>query len=278
INQETEIFGIIGNHVGSSLSPRIHNAAFAAVERNAVYIPFAVHDADQFIRRMVHPASREIEWNLRGLSVTTPHKLAVIQGLDEIDTTAGEIGAVNTIVVRDGRLLGYNTDAAGFIAPLGERYGALQNARCAVIGAGGAAQACLWALQKEGAECVLFARNREKALALAQAFNVECRQAENADFGGFDIVINATSLGMRGATEGATPAGVEQLRGVRLAYDLVYNPLQTRFLSAARDAGCETLGGFEMLLSQAVEQFRLWTGREPDVGVMRASAFAELSE
>jgi shikimate dehydrogenase len=255
------------------LSPRIHNAAFAGAERNAVFIPFEVHDAVRFLRRMVHPDSREIDWNMRGLSVTVPHKLTVIQCLDEIDPVAKEIGAVNTIVVRDGRLLGYNTDAAGFVVPLREQYGPLKDARCAVLGAGGAARACLWALHLEEAECTVFARDPQKAATLARAFGIECRQLSGADFGGFDVVINTTPLGTRGATEDETPATAEQLRGVRLAYDLVYNPIETRFLRAAREAECQTLGGMEMLLAQAVEQFNLWTGGEPDADIMRASAF-----
>lgn len=278
IDQTTEVFGIMGSPVGHSLSPRIHNAAFAATEMNAVFMHLEVHDAVQFLRRMVHPESREMDLNVRGLAVTTPHKSAVMPCLDEIDPTAKEIGAVNTIVVREGRLLGYNTDAAGFVAPLRAAYGSLQNARCAVLGAGGAARACLWALRREGAACTVFARNPQKAGPLARAFGLDCRPIANSGFGDFDIVINSTPLGTRGTTQDETPAGVEQLRGVRLAYDLVYNPIETRFLRAASEAGCSVLGGMEMLLSQAVEQFRLWTGLEPDAGVMRASALAKYDE
>ena len=193
-------------------------------------------------------------------------------------TFRSQIGkTVPATVVREGRLLGYNTDAAGFITPLRELYGSLKDARCAVLGAGGAARACLWALHREGAECTVFARNPEKAGPLARAFGIDCRQIANSGFGDFDVVINSTPLGTRGMTEDETAAAVDQLRGVRLAYDLVYNPTETRFLRAARDAGCRTLGGMEMLLSQALEQFRLWTGREPDANVMRASALAKLN-
>jgi len=135
----------------------------------------------------------------------------------------------------------------------------------------------LWALRKEGADVTLFARNPDKTKAFARSFNVECRPLPGAGFDGFDIVVNATPLGTRGEAENVTPATAEQLRGVRLAYDLVYNPLETRFLREARAAGCETLSGVEMLLAQAVEQFKLWTGNEPDVKVMEAAALRRLN-
>jgi 3-dehydroquinate dehydratase/shikimate dehydrogenase len=276
IDQETEILGLIGKPVGHSLSPYLHNAAFAASQLNAVYIPFEVRDARQFIGRMAHPRSREIDWNLRGLSVTSPHKSAVMDHLDWIDQAAQGIGAVNTILIKEDGLHGYNTDAPGFISPLQRKFGSLKAARCAIIGAGGGARAALWALHNEGAHVVLFGRDPDKAGPVAAEFGVEYRPLRAARFEAFDLVINATPLGTRGEREDDTPATVDQLRGVRLAYDLVYNPLETRFLREARTAGCETLGGIEMLVAQAVEQFKLWTGSEPDVEVMRAAALRGL--
>jgi 3-dehydroquinate dehydratase / shikimate dehydrogenase len=276
IDSQTQIFGIIGKPVGHSLSPIIHNAAFTAGGINAVYLPMEVQDAIAFMRRMAHPKTRELDWNLRGISVTAPHKATVMQFLDSIDPTAKDIGAVNTIVAKDSRLLGYNTDAEGFVSPLRTKLGDLRDARCAVIGSGGAARAVLWALRKEGAEATLVARNRERANDLAQRFKAACPPQRPEKFNGFDVVINATPMGTRGPTANETPATAEQLRGVRLAYDLVYNPSETRFLHEAREAGCETLGGIEMLLAQAVEQFKLWTGGEPDREVMRGAALNAL--
>ena len=277
IDRDTQILGIIGNPVGHSLSPRIHNAAFAASHLNAVYLPLEVHDAAGFMRRMARPKHRELDWNLRGLSVTAPHKSTVIGFLDWIDSAAREIGAVNTIVVDGDELRGYNTDAAGFIAALRAKFGSLAGAKCAVIGAGGAARAVLWTLQAAEADITLFARRVEKATELARQYEVSAEPLANAKFESFDIVINATPLGTRGENEKETAATAEQLRGVRLAYDLVYNPIETRFLREARDAGCETLGGLEMLLAQAVEQFKLWTGREPDREAMRAAVTGALA-
>jgi len=278
IDRETEIFGIIGKPVSHSLSPHIHNAALEAAGLNAVYIPFEVGDANEFMRRMVQPRSREIDWNLRGLSVTAPHKLTVMNRLDWIEPLAKEMQAVNTIVVRDDGLHGYNTDAIGFISPLRGRFGSLKHARCAIIGAGGAARAALWALNSEGAQVSLFARDPALAEFFARQFNAECKSIADANFNGFDVVINATPLGTCGEHENETPMTAEQLRGVRLAYDLVYNPLETRFLREAHAAGCETLSGFEMLIAQAVEQFKLWTGREPDAEVMRAAALRKFTK
>ena len=277
IDRETQIFGIIGNPVSHSLSPRIHNGALAAASLNAVFMPFEVHDVKQFIRRMVHPKSREIDWDLRGLSVTAPHKSTVMSSLDWIDPAAKDIGAVNTIVVRNDQLLGYNTDAAGFISALRERFGSLNAARCAVIGTGGAARAVLWALNAAGANITLFARNPEKGKELSTQFSAACEPLANARFEKFDIVINATPLGTRGEHQNKTAATADQLRGVRLAYDLVYNPIETRFIREAHEAGCEILGGIEMLLAQAVEQFKLWTDREPDKETMREAALRGLS-
>ena len=272
IDRQTEVFGIIGKPVGHSLSPRIHNAAFGASKINAVYIPVEVSDVNQFMRRMAHPRTRELDWNLCGLSVTAPHKATVMSWLDWIDPAAKEIGAVNTIVVRGSELHGYNTDALAFISPLRKKFGSLKDARCAIIGAGGGARAALWALRNQAARVELFVRDLDRAKSTAEGFGVDYRVLANAGFDGFDIVINATPLGTRGDQQDETPAVAEQLRNVRLACDLVYNPLETRFLREARAAGCETLSGIEMLLAQAAEQFKLWTGREPEVELMRAAA------
>jgi 3-dehydroquinate dehydratase/shikimate dehydrogenase len=276
IDRATHVFGIIGNPVSQSLSPHIHNAAFAANELNAVYLPLGVHDAVDFIRRMVHPKTRELDWNLNGLSVTAPHKSIVMQALDWIDPVCREIGACNTIVVRDDQLLGYNTDAAGFITALREAFGSIRDLRCAVVGAGGAARACVWALKQEGAHVTVFARDKSKTEFLAGTFGAQAGSFPAVTFKGFDVVINTTPLGTRGACEDQSIASNEQLHGVRLAYDLVYNPPGTKFLREAAIAGCQLLGGIEMLLAQAVEQFRLWTGQQPDLQVMRAAAFAKL--
>ena len=272
LDRQTEIFGLVGSPVSHSLSPRIHNAAFEATGINAVYIPFEVRDLNAFIRRMVHPQSREIEWNIRGLSVTAPHKLAVLDNLDWIEPPAREIGAVNTILIDGNGLSGYNRDAIGFIGPLVEKLGDLRGLRCAVIGAGGAANAGVWALRNKDAQVTVFGRAPERAASLAKKFDAEFSALDAAQFEDFDLVVNATPLGTAGQLQSQTPVAAAQLRGARLAYDLVYNPVETQFLREAREAGCQTLGGMEMLVAQATEQFRLWTGVSAPEGVMRAAA------
>jgi 3-dehydroquinate dehydratase/shikimate dehydrogenase len=277
LNRRSEIFGLIGLPVFHSISPQIHNAAFAATGMNAVYISFEVTNPETFLRRMVHPMTREIDWNMRGLSVTAPHKFAVMNHLDWIEPAAKEIGAVNTILVKDNGLSGYNTDALGFIQPLAEKFGELRTARCAVIGAGGAASAAVWALLREGAEVRIFARRPEAAEALAKRFHVASGALKDASFEGFDVVVNATTVGTVGPFELETPVTAAQLGGARLAYDLVYNPRETQFLREAREAGCEPLGGLSMFIAQAAEQFRLWTGASAPESVMYEAANRELS-
>ena len=277
INQQTEIFGLMGRPVSHSISPNIHNAAFVEAGVNAVYLPFEVHDAKQFLSRMAHPKSREIDWNLHGLAVTAPHKMAVIDGLDWIDPAAKEIGAVNTIVAQNNELHGYNTDAEGFIAPLRNRFGSLRNTRCAIIGGGGAARAALWALRNENAQVSVFVRETAKGKPVAQAFGFDCHSLADAQFDGFEIIVNATPIGTRGERESETPITAENFRNVRLVYDLVYNPVETRFLREARSAGCQTVGGIEMLIAQAVEQFKLWTGKDPNLEGMTAAALEALA-
>ncbi|HYY57965.1 MAG TPA: shikimate dehydrogenase, partial [Pyrinomonadaceae bacterium] len=271
IDRQTEIMGLMGSPIAHSVSPQMHNAAFAARGINGVYIPFEVREAEDFLRRMVHPRTRELDWRLRGLSVTAPHKSALFELLDHVDPPALEIGAVNTISVEDGGLVGYNTDAGAMLAPLVSRVN-LSGARCAVIGAGGAARAALWALQREGAETTLFARKPEKARPLAEKFGARCAQLECARFDGYELVINATPLGTRGESESETPATASQLRGAGLVYDLVYNPPETRFMLEALEAGCECIGGLPMLVAQAAEQFRLWSGEDAPLEVMREAA------
>jgi 3-dehydroquinate dehydratase/shikimate dehydrogenase len=261
IDDETMICGLIGLPVMHSVSPLIHNTAFAAEEINGVYLPFEVKDVDSFFKRMVDPRTRELNWNLRGLSVTAPHKQSVMQHLDWIDPNAKEIGAVNTVVIENDRLLGYNTDAAGLIEPLLQRFGPLADREVAIIGAGGAARAAVWALQQQQARVTLFVRNVEKAQKLAEVFNISCELLSSARFDGYDLVINATPLGS-GEHIDQSPATAGQLNGARCIYDLIYNPSETKLLREARQVGCETLGGMEMLVAQAKLQFELWTGKK----------------
>jgi shikimate dehydrogenase len=192
------------------------------------------------------------------LSVTAPHKQTVMDHLDWIEPDAREIGAVNTIVIEADRLLGYNTDAPGFIDPLLRKFESLAARRAAIIGAGGAARAAIWALIKQNANVTIFARNISKA----ESLGVSCQPLASATFKDYDLVVNTTPLGS-GAYIDQSPVTAEQLNRVHCAYDLIYNPADTRFLREARQVGCDTIGGLEMLVAQAKLQFELWTGKKP---------------
>jgi 3-dehydroquinate dehydratase/shikimate dehydrogenase len=266
LTRDSEIFGVIGNPIGHSRSPLMHNAVLKALGRNGVYLPFEVDSAADFVRDFVRPSTGKIDWRLRGLSVTIPHKLAIIPHLDLVDLTARRIGAVNTVVIEGNRLLGYNTDVIGAMKSLDELID-VKGARAAVIGAGGSARAICFGLSERGAETTVYARDLSKARLLADEFKTRAGTIEGFD-GQADLVINCTPIGMRGHSEGQAPVKAEQLRGVKLVYDLVYNPEETALLRDARAAGCRTLGGLAMLVGQAAEQFRLWTGLDAPVDVM----------
>jgi 3-dehydroquinate dehydratase/shikimate dehydrogenase len=270
LSRQTEIFGIIGNPVSHSRSPRIHNTALAALGRDGVYLPFEVADIDRFAREFLRPETRRIDWRLRGLSVTIPHKRSILPYLDSIDETARVIGAINTVVVEAGKVRACNTDVGGAMKPL-EALLDLKSARVAVLGAGGSARAICYGLKMRGAAIDLYARDLQRAQPLAEEFGTRLHSIENFR-GAVDLVINCTPVGMHGHSEGESPIPAESLRGVRLVYDLIYAPEETALLREAKAAGCQTLGGLAMLVAQAGEQFRFWTGHEPPLDVMWQAA------
>jgi shikimate dehydrogenase len=200
-----------------------------------------------------------------------------MQAVDWIDSDAVEIGAVNTVAVDGERLLAYNTDAAGFLAPLQHAIGDLRDARIAIVGAGGSANAVTWALSKERANVTVFARDESKAANLARRFGVSSNRLSDASFANYDLLVNTTPLGS-GREVHSSPVSIDQLDGVSLVYDLVYNPIETLLLKSARSAGCRTLNGLKMLVAQAALQFRLWTGNCAPLDVMQAAAATALSD
>lgn len=271
ISRSSAVTGIVGSPVAQSASPAMHNRAFAALDLDFVYLPFEVEDLALFFHRFIRPATRELDWDFRGLSITIPHKSAVIPLLDEVDSTARRVGAVNTVVVRDGLLAGYNTDVQGSMEPL-QRVCTLAGESCGVIGAGGAARAVIHGLVERGARVSVFARNPETSRALTEAFDVSVSPLASLEASDVSVVINTTPVGMRGLGEGSSPVPRAWMRDRRIAYDLVYNPLETRFLADARAEGCQTIGGLDMLVAQAALQFELWTGRQAPIDVMRQAA------
>jgi 3-dehydroquinate dehydratase / shikimate dehydrogenase len=267
ITDATAIYGIVGGSVVHSVSPAMHNAAFHASHCDAVYLPFPAVSAEDF-------ATFGRALGISGASVTVPHKVAMFDHVDEVDAVARRVGAINTISVRDGRWVGANTDASGFLEPLRERL-SLTGLRASVIGAGGAARAVLVALASSGCAVRVHARNRAQAVDVAMLTPVDVGPWP-PEPGSWDLLINCTPAGMY-PTVDAAPIAKSDLTG-RYVYDLVYNPSITRLLRDAAEMGCETIGGLEMLVAQAHEQFQTWTGTRPPTGVMREAALKRLAE
>jgi 3-dehydroquinate dehydratase / shikimate dehydrogenase len=270
LSRETRVYGVIGDPVSRSRSPAIHNAAFAGAGLNSVFVPLLVKDIGGFIQRMVRPATREVDLNFGGFAVTMPHKLTIMGHLDDIDETAKAIGAVNTVSISGGRLHGHNTDAEGFIRPLLSRLGSPRDARAAVFGAGGAARACTYALKREGVSVTVFARDPLKAGKLAAEFGVASDKIDNAQLASFDIVVNATPVGMNDTD--TVPFSLNGLDQTKLVYDLVTSTEPTALIKAARRADVESVTGVEMLIEQAALQFEIWTGKKPPVDTMKEAA------
>lgn len=281
LDLNTKVFGVMGDPVSESLSPFMHNPAFLAKNINAVFIPLQIRDLGEFIHRMVIPETREVELNFAGFAVTMPHKQAIIKHLDAIDTPAETIGAVNTVKFDSGKLIGYNTDAYGFITPLKAKFGDLKDARVAVFGAGGAARACVYALKQENADVTLFARNMQKANVFAEEFGVSSKQITSEHqplIKEFEIVVNATPLGMKGSLENETLLTAAHLKGVKFVYDLVTSRTDTPLIREAKKAQVLAIGGLEMLIHQGAKQFEIWTGQAAPMETMREAVFKRVEQ
>jgi shikimate dehydrogenase len=267
INADTSLFGLIGNPVAHSLSPVMHNQAFAATDYNGVYLAFRVTDPGTAINGIK-------ALNFRGVSVTLPHKVAVMEHLDEIDETAAQIGAVNTISNNQGRLIGYNTDCAGAIEAL-KTQTSIKDKSVALIGAGGAARAIGFGLVAAGGRVTILNRSRTNGERLARDLQSEFAPLNDWRLGRYEILINTTPVGMHPETE-ATPIPKEELSKDMVIMDIVYNPLETRFLKEAAAIGCRTINGVDMFVFQGVQQFELWTGQKAPAKVMRKAVLEAL--
>jgi 3-dehydroquinate dehydratase/shikimate dehydrogenase len=268
ITETTDVYGLVGSPIGHSVSPAMHNAAFKSARIDAVYLPLPAVDADDFIS-----FARAI--GLKGASVTIPFKVTLFDCVDEGDAVARRIGAINTIRMSNGRWLGGNTDASGFLAPLKVRAVALDGMRVAILGAGGSARAVAIALASTGAVISVHARRRSSAEAVAMMVSGRVG-GWPPERGSWDLLVNCTSVGMRPNLD-ESPVSADALTG-QLVYDLVYNPPTTRLVREASRAGLQTIGGLDMLIAQAQEQFQWWTGSRPPAGVMRTAAEKRLAE
>jgi len=257
------------------MSGVMHNAAFRHLGLDMEYSLRSVAPGDlgRFVRGEL------TRGDVAGANVTVPHKVAVMGLLDELEREAEKIGAVNTVVNRGGRLRGFNTDGVGAERALREAYGPLGGARVVLLGAGGAARALAYYLSREAESLVILNRDPLKARLLAErtggVAEVTWGGLGQMDLRGADVLVNSTPVGMSPGTY-ESPVEPRQLHGGLLVFDLVYNPVETRLLRDAEEAGARTLSGVSMLVYQGAEAFRLWTGREAPVEVMRNAVIAEL--
>ncbi len=267
IDGATLVFGILGRPVAHSLSPAMHNAAFRELGLNAVYVAFPVADLAQAVAGLRGLA-------IGGASVTIPFKEEIIPLLDEIDPQAARIGAVNTVVNREGRLAGYNTDWQGALAALSAET-AIANQRVLILGAGGAARAIAFAILEQGGQAAVSDLDRDKALSLSRQMWVEVAAPDYLAEYPAEVLINATPVGMEPHTDNL-PLDPEILSRYRVVMDIVYKPLETRLLREARLRGCRVIDGLQMLIHQGAAQFELWTGRPAPREVMARAAYKSL--
>jgi shikimate dehydrogenase len=269
IDGATEIYGIIGNPVRHSLSPAMHNAAFAALGLNKVYLPFPVQD--------VAPALAGLRaLGVRGVSVTIPHKQAVLPFLASIDPVAEQIGAVNTLVLGEQGIHGLNTDWLGANRALAEKM-TLSGSTVLLLGTGGSARAIGFGLLAAGASPIIASRSEEKGRALARLLNCPWLPLDRAGEEPADALVNATSAGMAPLAD-QTPLPAHFLANFRVVMDIVYSPLATRLLREAAQAGCAVINGLAMLLHQGAAQFETWTGQPAPLAVMGESLLAGIRE
>ena len=271
--------GIIGYPIGHSISPRFQQAALDSCGIDAEYraYPVAPEDVGKFVAGLRQPG-------ILGINVTVPHKEAVIPFLDEIDDWAAEAGAVNTIVNRQGRLTGHNTDGYGFLRAL-QQGGSFQprGRRTLILGAGGAARGVVLALAREGVGYLTIAnRTPDRAESLAQLARGRGIAAQAIPLPGADLteaaasaelIVNCTTIGMtHGPGAADSPLLRQAIPVTALVYDLVYNPLETRLLREAAQIGAATLGGIQMLVYQGAASFELWHEQPAPVAVMLEAA------
>lgn len=265
LNASTAVCMVLGDPIDHSLSPRMHNAAYSAQGLSYVMIGArvtanALPDAMRGIRAL----------NVRGLAVTMPHKVSLLTLLDAIDPTAQTIGAVNTVVNVDGFLTGYNTDWLGIQRPLEKRL-SLPGCRVAILGAGGAAQAALYACTVRGASVTVFNRTLEKAQALTYPLGAHAAPLnDNTDVSEYEVIINTTPVGMTHNAD-RSPIDTTQLSTRHTVFETIYSPRYTTLAHSAREKGCQVILGIEMFIEQGAAQFELHTGVTAPRDVMRSA-------
>jgi 3-dehydroquinate dehydratase/shikimate dehydrogenase len=269
INEETEIYGVIADPVAQSLSPLIHNAGFAQLKQNKVYLPFRV-SSDQLPSFLADCA----ELGVKGLSVTIPHKEEILKHIAKADEATQRIGACNTVLFRPEGAMGYNTDYRAAMACIDQVFGgdennpALSGRTMLVLGAGGVSRALVYGLRRRGADVVIASRTDEKAEQLAAMFQARAVSWDNRHTIRAALLVNGTPVGMHPVVN-ETPFDHRHLFHDTVVFDTVYNPEQTLLIKQAREAGSHTITGIDMFVGQAALQFKLFTGQMAPLELMR---------
>ena len=281
IDGTTRVCAVIGNPVEHSLSPALHNTAFRERGLNLCYVALRVEDLEAAMRGV-----RGL--NLLGLSVTIPHKVSILPLLDEVEDTARHIGSVNTVIHRQGRLIGYNSDGLGALRALTEAGVDLTGKRLVILGSGGAARAIAFTLGREASlgeilllsiepeECERLCADLQATLPFPVRWQPLSPETLQASVPQADGIVHCTPVGMHPNTQG-TLLERNLLRPEQFVFDIVYTPLRTRLLLEAEAAGCRTIPGVEMFVHQAVFQFELWTGQPAPVESMRRIVMESLA-
>lgn len=269
LTKETRIFAVIGDPIGHSLSPLLHNSGYVAAKKDAVFVPFLVKRLSEFLK-----VARDL--GIRGFSVTIPHKEKILEYLDSCEPLAEEIGAVNTVTVRgNGKLAGSNTDYVGVLRSLEGKL-KIKGSRVLIFGAGGAARAAAFALVKCGAQVLICARRENAARRLARAVHGDTLRKAQLKKENFDAILNTTPVGMY-PHEKSSPLKANDLN-CELVLDLIYRPVETTLLKLAKARGIQTISGVMMFLGQGIAQWELWMGMRAPEAVMRAAILKALRQ
>ncbi len=282
ISGDKKICGVIGNPLGHSLSPIMHNAGFKELGLNFIYVPFEVSEKGLANTLIMLKAK-----DFRGLNITHPFKIKIIDYLDELDELAEEIGAVNTIVNNEGTLTGYNTDTYGALEALSRNGVTIETSggKILILGAGGAARAVAVPIAKAGKNLIIANRTLQRAEDLVDKLNsftasgseaIKIEEVETV-IDTLDIVINCTPVGMKGGP-GGVPIPTGLISNDLIIFDIVYSPRDTPLISAAKNVGAKVIYGYEMLIYQGMKAFELWTGESAPVDVMRETVINELGK
>ncbi len=276
----TNILCVIGHPIEHSMSPVMHNAALNDLSLDYVYLAFDVTTAD--LERAILGYKKS---NIKGINVTIPHKEEIIQYLDELDPLSKQIGAVNTVKNEGGVLLGRNTDALGAKKALVDSGFKIEGKKALILGAGGAARAISFALSEKIEEIFICNRTEERAVKLAKELQDKTKiKAIGKDMSektlktlvySVDILINTTPIGMYPKID-ISPISKDLLNENLFIFDIIYNPLQTRLLKDAKEIGSKTLNGLDMFINQGALAFEWWTGKKPNVNLMKKKIIEQL--